>query len=150
MNNPSNEKNIDKLKQAGLKVTHSRCKILEIFQSFPDEHYTADRLKDLLDDQGENIGLATIYRVLTQLEMAELIQKNNFNDNQSAYEIKKSHHDHLICTRCGEIIEFVNDDLEKLQEHISKKYNFTLESHVMTLFGDCNRDDCKGKLKKGS
>ena len=57
MNNPSNEKNIDKLKQAGLKVTHSRCKILEIFQSFPDEHYTADRLKDLLDDQGENIGL---------------------------------------------------------------------------------------------
>ena len=79
MNNPSNEKNIDKLKQAGLKVTHSRCKILEIFQSFPDEHYTADRLKDLLDDQGENIGLATIYRVLTQLEMAELIQKNNFN-----------------------------------------------------------------------
>ena len=71
----------------------------------------ADRLKDLLDDQGENIGLATIYRVLTQLEMAELIQKNNFNDNQSAYEIKKSHHDHLICTKCGEIIEFVNDDL---------------------------------------
>ena len=81
MKNPSNEKNIDKLKQAGLKVTHSRCKILEIFHSFPGEHYTADRLKDLLDDQGENIGLATIYRVLTQLEMAELIQKNNFNDN---------------------------------------------------------------------
>ena len=75
MKNPSNEKNIDKLKQAGLKVTHSRCKILEIFQSFPDEHYTADRLKDLLDDQGETIGLATIYRVLTQLEMADLIQK---------------------------------------------------------------------------
>ena len=57
--------------------------------------------------------------------MADLIQKNNFNDNQSAYEIKKSHHDNLICTRCGEIIEFVNDDLEKLQEHISKKYNFS-------------------------
>ena len=104
--------------------------------------------RNTYDDQGETIGLATIYRVLTQLEMADLIQKNNFNDSQSAYEIKKSHHDHLICTRCGEIIEFVNDDLEKLQEHISKKYNFTLESHVMTLFGDCNRDDCKGKLEK--
>ena len=75
MKNPNTEKNINKLKEAGLKVTHSRCKILEIFQSFPDEHYTADKLKDLLDDQGENIGLATIYRVLTQLEMADLIQK---------------------------------------------------------------------------
>ncbi|MGA0277411.1 MAG: transcriptional repressor [Candidatus Kariarchaeum pelagius] len=142
------QKNIDILKDAGLKVTHSRCKILEIFQSSPDEHYTADKLKDCLDDEGERIGLATIYRVLTQLEMADLIQKNNFNDNQSAYEIKKSHHDHLICTNCGDIIEFTNNDLEKLQEMISNNYNFTLESHVMTLFGKCNRPNCKGKSKK--
>ena len=69
------QKNIDILKDAGLKVTHSRCKILEIFQSSPDEHYTADKLKDCLDDEGEKIGLATIYRVLTQLEMADLIPK---------------------------------------------------------------------------
>jgi Fur family ferric uptake transcriptional regulator len=137
------EDNINKLKEAGLKVTHSRCKILEIFQSSPDEHYTADKLKDLLTDSGETIGLATIYRVLTQLEMADLIQKNNFDDNQSAYEIKKSHHDHLICTKCGNIIEFVNSDLEKLQERISKEYNFSLESHVMTLFGSCNNENCK-------
>ena len=148
MTSSINDKNIDKLQQAGLKVTHSRCKILELFQSYPDEHYTADKLKDMLDDQGEHIGLATIYRVLTQLEMAELIQKNNFNDSQSAYELKKSHHDHLICTKCGNIIEFVNDDLEKLQEHISKKYNFTLESHVMTLFGNCNKPGCKGRKQK--
>ena len=87
--------------------------------------------------------MATIYRVLTQLEMADLIQKNNFQENHSAYELKKSHHDHLICTKCGNIIEFVNEDLEKLQEHISKKYNFSLESHVMTLFGNCNKKDCK-------
>ncbi len=131
--------NISKLKEAGLKVTHSRCKILEIFQSSPEEHYTADKLKDLLVDSGETIGLATIYRVLTQLEMANLIQKNNFDDNQSAYEIKKSHHDHLICTKCGDIIEFVNEDLEVLQENISQKYNFSLTSHVMTLFGVCEK-----------
>jgi Fur family ferric uptake transcriptional regulator len=137
------EDNINKLKEAGLKVTHSRCKILEIFQSSPDEHYTADKLKDMLADSGETIGLATIYRVLTQLEMADLIQKNNFDDNQSAYEIKKSHHDHLICTKCGNIIEFVNSDLENLQERISKEYNFSLESHVMTLFGSCNNKNCK-------
>ena len=73
----------------------------------------------------------------------KLIQKNNFQENHSAYELKKSHHDHLICTKCGSIIEFVNEDLEKLQEHISKKYNFSLESHVMTLFGNCNKKDCK-------
>ena len=137
------EDNINKLKEAGLKVTHSRCKILEIFQSSPDEHYTADKLKDTLADSGETIGLATIYRVLTQLEIADLIQKNNFDDNQSAYEIKKSHHDHLICTKCGNIIEFVNSDLENLQERISKEYNFSLESHVMTLFGSCNNENCK-------
>ena len=97
----------------------------------------------MLADSGETIGLATIYRVLTQLEMADLIQKNNFDDNQSAYEIKKSHHDHLICTKCGNIIEFVNSDLENLQERISKEYNFSLESHVMTLFGNCNNENCK-------
>ena len=131
--------NISKLKEAGLKVTHSRCKILEIFQSSPEEHYTADKLRDLLIDSGETIGLATIYRVLTQLEMANLIQKNNFDDNQSAYEIKKSHHDHLICSKCGDIIEFVNEDLEILQEKISRKYNFSLTSHVMTLFGVCKK-----------
>mgnify|MGYP001364053708 FL=1 len=131
--------NINTLKEAGLKVTHSRCKILEIFQSSPGEHYTADKLKDLLIDNGETIGLATIYRVLTQLEMANLIQKNNFDDNQSAYEIKKSHHDHLICTKCGDIIEFVNEDLEILQEKITQKYNFSLKSHVMTLFGVCKK-----------
>tara|TARA_Y100000768_G_C23981939_1_gene686371 strand:- start:2487 stop:2906 length:420 start_codon:yes stop_codon:yes gene_type:complete len=131
--------NISKLKEAGLKVTHSRCKILEIFQSSPGEHYTADKLRDLLIDSGETIGLATIYRVLTQLEMANLIQKNNFDDNQSAYEIKKSHHDHLICSKCGDIIEFVNEDLEILQEKISRKYNFSLTSHVMTLFGVCKK-----------
>lgn len=147
MNKNIEKDNISKLKEAGLKVTHSRCKILDIFQSSPDEHYTADKLKGLLSDSGETIGLATIYRVLTQLEMADLIQKNNFDDNQSAYEIKKSHHDHLICTKCGNIIEFVNSDLEKLQERISKEYNFTLESHVMTLFGNCNSQNCKNQNK---
>ena len=137
----TNKTNVDTLKEAGLKVTHSRCKILEIFQSLPDKHFTADQIKDLLSKNGETIGLATVYRVLTQLEMADLIQKNNFSDTQSAYEIKKSHHDHLICTKCGKIIEFVNDDLESLQESISNKYKFQLKSHVMTLFGIC--DNCK-------
>ena len=95
----------------------------------------------------ENIGLATIYRVLTQLEEAGLIQKNHFDDNSSSYEIKKRHHDHLICNVCGKIVEFTDDDLEELQEKISKRYNFVLDTHVMTLFGICTNGECNTNKK---
>lgn len=137
--------NNNTLKDAGLKVTHPRTKILEILQSNPDFHLSADAIYNQLIEKNESIGLATVYRVLTQLEMAGLIQKNQFKENQSTYEIKKQHHDHLICTKCGKIIEFINDDLERLQEKISNNYNFTLDSHVMTLFGECNDSNCSGK-----
>ena len=133
------------LKEAGLKVTHPRTKILEVLQSNPEFHLSADAIHNYLTDNNESIGLATVYRVLTQLEMAGLIQKNQFNENQSTYEIKKQHHDHLICTKCGKIIEFINDDLEKLQEKISDSYQFRLDSHVMTLFGECTDGKCTGK-----
>jgi Fur family ferric uptake transcriptional regulator len=133
------------LKEAGLKVTHPRTKILEILQSNPEFHLSADAIHSHLSSNNESIGLATVYRVLTQLEMAGLIQKNQFKENQSTYEIKKQHHDHLICTKCGKIIEFINDDLEKLQEKISDNYQFRLDSHVMTLFGECTDGKCIGK-----
>jgi Fur family ferric uptake transcriptional regulator len=133
------------LKDAGLKVTHPRTKILEILQSNPEFHLSADAIHNYLIKNNESIGLATVYRVLTQLEMAGLIQKNQFKENQSTYEIKKQHHDHLICIKCGKIIEFINDDLEKLQEKISNNYKFKLDSHVMTLFGECNDSNCSGK-----
>ena len=135
--------NNETLKDAGLKVTHPRTKILDILQSNPDMHLSADEIHNKLVDHNESIGLATVYRVLTQLEVAGLIQKNQFNDNQSSYEIKKQHHDHLICTKCGKIIEFINDDLETLQEKISDKYQFRLDSHVMTLFGVCKDGKCQ-------
>tara|TARA_Y100000741_G_scaffold305440_1_gene247671 strand:- start:1157 stop:1582 length:426 start_codon:yes stop_codon:yes gene_type:complete len=137
--------NNNTLKDAGLKVTHPRTKILEILQSNPEFHLSADAIHNHLIERNESIGLATVYRVLTQLEMAGLIQKNQFKENQSTYEIKKQHHDHLICTKCGKIIEFINDDLERLQEKISSNYNFSLDSHVMTLFGECNDANCRGK-----
>ena len=137
--------NNETLKDAGLKVTHPRTKILDILQSNPDMHLSADEIHNKLVDHNESIGLATVYRVLTQLELAGLIQKNQFNDNQSSYEIKKQHHDHLICTKCGKIIEFMNDDLEALQEKISDTYQFRLDSHVMTLFGVCKDGNCQDK-----
>jgi Fur family ferric uptake transcriptional regulator len=137
--------NNETLRDAGLKVTHPRTKILDVLQSNPDMHLSADEIHNKLVDHNESIGLATVYRVLTQLELAGLIQKNQFSDNQSSYEIKKQHHDHLICTKCGKIIEFMNDDLETLQEEISEKYQFRLDSHVMTLFGVCRDGNCQDK-----
>ena len=137
--------NNETLKDAGLKVTHPRTKILDVLQSNPDMHLSADEIHNKLVDHNESIGLATVYRVLTQLELAGLIQKNQFSDNQSSYEIKKQHHDHLICTKCGKIIEFMNDDLEALQEKISDTYKFRLDSHVMTLFGVCRDGNCQDK-----
>ena len=137
--------NNETLKDAGLKVTNPRSKILDVLQSNPGTHLSADEIHNKLVDHNESIGLATVYRVLTQLELAGLIQKNQFSDNQSSYEIKKQHHDHLICTKCGKIIEFMNNDLEKLQEEISDKYQFRLDSHVMTLFGVCKDGNCKNK-----
>ena len=137
--------NNDTLKDAGLKVTHPRSEILDILQANPEMHLSADEIHNKLVDKKQSIGLATVYRVLTQLEIAGLIQKNQFSDNQSSYEIKKQHHDHLICTKCGKIIEFMNDDLEKLQEKISDKYQFRLDSHVMTLFGVCKNGSCQNE-----
>ena len=134
--------NSETLKGAGLKVTHPRTKILDILQSNPGMHLSADQIHNRLVEHSESIGLATVYRVLMQLELAGLIQKNQFADNQSNYEIKKQHHHHLICTKCGKIIEFVNNDLEILQEKISDKYQFRLDSHVMTLFGVCKDGKC--------
>ena len=137
--------NNETLKGAGLKVTNPRSKILGVLQSNPGMHLSADEIHNKLVDHNESIGLATVYRVLTQLELAGLIQKNQFSDNQSSYEIKKQHHDHLICTKCGKIIEFMDNNLEALQEEISDKYDFRLDSHVMTLFGVCKDGNCKNK-----
>ena len=110
--------NSDTLKNAGLKVTHPRSMVLEILQSNPNNHLSADDIHLALSKKNESIGLATVYRVLTQLEIAGLIEKNKFNDAQSNYEIKKQHHDHLICTSCGKIKEFVDDEIENKQEKI--------------------------------
>ena len=139
--------NDEALKGAGLKVTHPRVRILELFQSDPETHYSAEEVHNYLLKNNESIGLATIYRVLTQLETAGLLQKNNFDDSTSTYEIKKQHHDHLICTECGKIIEFIDEDLEVMQEKISKKHNFKLTSHVMTLFGKCGDQKCVNRKK---
>ena len=140
--------NSEKLKNAGLKVTNPRSKILEMFESRPHNHFSADEIHLHLTKNSENIGLATVYRVLAQLEIAGFIEKNQFNKSQSNYELKKAHHDHLICTICGKIIEFNNPDIEKLQEKISDEYNIHLSTHVLTLFGECQDEKCRKRQKQ--
>ena len=137
--------NTSKLKDAGLKVTHPRTKILEVLQSNPDFHLSADAIHSYLSKHNESIGLATVYRVLTQLEIAGLIQKNQFKDNQSTYEIKKQHHDHLICTKCSAIFEFEDEIIEERQRIIAASYGMTIVSHTLDIYGIC--EQCQQKTK---
>lgn len=131
------------LKKKGMKFTEQRAIILQILFSI-DEHLNAEEIHDVVkkDYPESNIGIATIYRTLSFLEEANLITSISFGTDGKKYEANKDeHHDHLICTKCGKIIEFVDEEIEKKQEQIAKKNGFTITSHSMQIFGTCS--DCK-------
>ncbi|NLO17897.1 MAG: transcriptional repressor [Arcobacter butzleri] len=131
------------LKKKGMKFTEQRAIILQILFSI-DEHLNAEEIHDVVkkDYPESNIGIATIYRTLSFLEEANLITSISFGTDGKKYEANKDeHHDHLICTKCGKIIEFVDEEIEKKQEQIAKKNGFTITSHSMQIFGICA--DCK-------
>lgn len=130
------------LKQVGLKVTIPRVTILELLQNAEKNHHTAEDVFDELRKNGHDIGLATVYRVLAQFEQAGILVKHHFEGGQSIFELDTGeHHDHLICVKCGKIIEFFDETLEKLQHNIAKKHGFQLEDHSMVLYGIC--PDCQ-------
>jgi len=127
------------LKQVGLRTTVPRLKILEIFSKSEHRHLSAEEVYRYLLDEGEDIGLATVYRVLTQFEAAGLLKKNMFGDNKAVFELDSGvHHDHMICTECGKVEEFHNDEIERLQIELSEKMNFQLRYHEMNLYGRCS------------
>jgi Fur family transcriptional regulator, ferric uptake regulator len=131
------------IKQKGLKYTKQREIIFETLLN-TDKHLTAEELytKVMADYPEENIGIATVYRALAFLEESNLISSISLNKDGKKFESNtKEHHDHLICTKCDKIIEFVDEDIEKKQETIAKKYNFTLTDHTMYLYGICK--ECK-------
>ena len=131
------------LKKKGMNFTEQRAIILQILFSI-DEHLNAEEIHDVVkkDYPESNIGIATIYRTLSFLEEANLITSISFGTDGKKYEANKDeHHDHLICTKCGKIIEFVDEEIEKKQEQIAKKNGFTITSHSMQIFGICA--DCK-------
>ena len=132
------------LKQAGLRTTIPRLKILEIFSNSEQRHLSAEEVYRCLLDEGEDIGLATVYRVLTQFEAAGLLQKNMFGDNKAVFELDSGeHHDHMICIQCGHVEEFHDDAIERLQIEISEKTGFQLRYHEMNLYGCCSECNCE-------
>jgi Fur family ferric uptake transcriptional regulator len=125
----------NELRQAGLKITLPRLKILEILENAKSRHLSAEDIYKELLKSGEDIGLATVYRVLTQFESAGLVTRHNFEGGHSVFELDDGdHHDHMVCVDTGDVIEFVSDDIERLQHEIAEKHGFELVDHSLVLY----------------
>lgn len=137
---PTNPAN---LKSSGLKATLPRLKILEIFQSSTVRHLSAEDVYKLLLAENLDVGLATVYRVLTQFEQAGLLSRNHFESGKAVFELNEgSHHDHLVCIDCGLVEEFFDDEIEKRQQRIAEERGFKLSEHALALYGSCVKQDC--------
>ncbi len=128
------------LKNAGLKVTLPRMKVLQIFEQSDTRHLSAEDIYRALTELGEDVGLATVYRVLTQFEAAGLVHRHHFEGGHSVFELSEGeHHDHLICVNCRKVLEFVDDVIEARQEEIAKQANFKMTDHALTIYGWCGQ-----------
>ena len=127
---------------AGLKVTSPRLKLLEILETSKDRHLSAEGIYRLLLEGGEELGLATVYRVLTQFETAGLVTRHNFGGGHSVFELDSGkHHDHMVCVETGRVIEFVDDDIEELQHAIAAAHGYDIIEHSLVLYVRPRRDD---------
>lgn len=123
------------LKKAGLKVTLPRLKILEILEQSEGKHFSAEDIYRALMETGDDIGLATVYRVLNQFEAAGLVVKHAFEGGQAVYELDRgNHHDHMVCVQTGKVIEFVDDEIERLQHKIADEHGYEIEDHSLVLY----------------
>jgi len=133
------------LRKAGLKITLPRLKILEILEGTRSRHMSAEDIYKKLLQSGEDIGLATVYRVLTQFEAAGLVTRHNFEGGHSVFELDDGdHHDHMVCVETGDVVEFVSNEIERLQHEIAEKYGYDLIDHSLVLYvknKDSNGDD---------
>ena len=140
MSNPSD------LKSIGLKATLPRLKILDLFEQSDKRHMTAEEVYRLLSDEGQDIGLATVYRVLTQFEQAGLLIRHHFDSEKAVYELNAGqHHDHLVCLQCGQVEEFYDAEIERRQAKVAKERGFSIHDHSLQLYADCLRENCPRK-----
>lgn len=135
-------KSID-LKTIGLKTTLPRLKILNLFENSSVRHLSAEDVYKELMNENEDIGLATVYRVLTQFEQAGLLERHHFESGKAVFELKSDgHHDHLVCLQCGRVEEFYDAEIEKRQIMIAEERGFKLQEHSLSLYADCMQTDC--------
>ncbi len=128
----------EELKRAGLKITLPRIKILAILQKPNNQHISAEDVYKLLLEKHEEIGLATVYRVLNQFDDAGIVTRHHFEGGKSVFELAhKKHHDHLVCLKCGNVVEFEDDVIEQRQSDIAKSHKITLTNHSLYLYGEC-------------
>lgn len=137
------------LRKAGLKVTLPRMRILTILEGSAQRHMSAEDIYKSLLEAGEDIGLATVYRVLTQFETAGLVARHNFEGGHSVFELETGeHHDHIVCNDCGRVEEFMNPVIESQQIEIAREHGFSLAAHSMILYGRCEKADCPRRANK--
>ena len=131
------------LRKAGLKVTLPRMKILEILDTSKTRHMSAEDVYKVLLEAEEEIGLATVYRVLTQFEAAGLVRRHNFEGGSAVFELDDgSHHDHIVCQQCGEVVEFFDEIIEERQHAVAEKHGFEIGEHALVIYGNCVRENC--------
>lgn len=131
------------LRKAGLKVTLPRVKILDIMESGSSRHQSAEDVYKALLDMGEDIGLATVYRVLTQFEAAGLVSRHHFEGGHSVFELNEgNHHDHILCVKCGKVDEFVDETIEQRQKDIASRLGYEMTDHCLYMYGICSK--CRG------
>ena len=131
------------LRKAGLKATLPRIRILQILESSDRRHMSAEDVYKALLEAGEDVGLATVYRVLTQFESAHLVVRHHFESGQAVFELNEGgHHDHIVCNQCGRIVEFVDETIEERQRDVAAKSGFSIRDHSLIIYGDCKKKDC--------
>jgi len=138
--------NIDELKNTGLKATLPRLKILDVFQKGAQRHMTAEDVFRVLLDERSDIGLATVYRVLTQFEQAGILTRSHFESGKAVYELNEgTHHDHLVCLDCGRVEEFYDAEIEKRQIAVAKTKGFDIAEHALSLYAHCTKQPCPNR-----
>lgn len=125
------------IKRVGLKITQPRVKILDLLGSSPDRHLSAEDIYKMLLANGDEIGLATVYRVLTQFEAAGLVTRHHFEGGQAVFELASDeHHDHMVCVRSGRVVEFYDEVIERRQKEIAREHGFRITDHSLILYGE--------------
>jgi Fur family ferric uptake transcriptional regulator len=138
----------DHLKTVGLKSTLPRLKVLSLFEASKQRHLSAEEVYKLLLARGDDVGLATIYRVLTQFEQAGLLMRHHFEGGKSVFELNQGeHHDHIVCMQCGHVEEFYDATIEARQKKAATDRGFTIHDHSLYIYADCNKPKCPNKIQ---